>query len=88
MVYSNFGTQGGATKLIFEGLTISVACVLRREKIFELSYQIITQVKDTKVKPVSNGHCQKDQKVVFKTNYPLMLGKSIAENAAMLPTFI
>ena len=43
MVYSNFGTQGGATKLIFEGLTISVACVLRREKIFELSYQIITQ---------------------------------------------
>ena len=31
------------------------------------------------VKPVSNGHSQKDQKLVFKTNYRLMQVKSIAE---------
>ena len=31
------------------------------------------------VKPVSNGHSQKDQKLVFKTNFCLMEVKSIAE---------
>ena len=31
------------------------------------------------VKPVYNGHSQKDQKLVFKTNYCLMQVKSIAE---------
>ena len=31
------------------------------------------------VKPVENGHYQKDQKLVFKTNYSLMQVKSIAE---------
>ena len=31
------------------------------------------------VKPVKNGHSQKDQKLVFKTNYALMQVKSIAE---------
>ena len=31
------------------------------------------------VKPVKNGHSQKDNKMVFKTNYRLMLVKSIAE---------
>ena len=32
------------------------------------------------LKPVQNGHTQKDQKLVFKTmNYPLMQVKSIAE---------
>ena len=31
------------------------------------------------VKPVSNGHTQKDQKLVFKTNYCLMKVKSITE---------
>ena len=30
-------------------------------------------------KPVSNGHSQKDQKLVFNTNYRLMQVKSIAE---------
>ena len=31
------------------------------------------------VKPVKNGHDEKDQKFVFKTNYRLMQVKSIAE---------
>ena len=31
------------------------------------------------VKPVYNGHSQKDQKMVFKTNYRLMQVKNIAE---------
>ena len=31
------------------------------------------------VKPVKNGHSQKDQKLVFKTNYPLMQVEIIAE---------
>ena len=31
------------------------------------------------VKPALNGHSQKDQKLVFKTNYCLMQVKSIAE---------
>ena len=31
------------------------------------------------VKPVENGHYQKDQKLVFKTNFCLMQVKSIAE---------
>ena len=31
------------------------------------------------VKPVLSGHSQKDQKLVFKTNYHLMQVKSIAE---------
>ena len=31
------------------------------------------------VKPVLNGHSQKDRKLVFKTNYRLMQVKSIAE---------
>ena len=31
------------------------------------------------VKPVLNGHSQKDPKLVFKTNYRLMQVKSIAE---------
>ena len=31
------------------------------------------------VKPVSNGHSQKDPKLVFKTNYCLIQVKSIAE---------
>ena len=31
------------------------------------------------VKPVQNDHSQKDQKLVFKTNYRLMQVKSIAE---------
>ena len=33
----------------------------------------------TTVKPVLNGHSQKDRKLVFKTNYRLMQVKSIAE---------
>ena len=33
----------------------------------------------TTVKPVYNGHSQKDHKLVFKTNYPLMQVKSIAD---------
>ena len=44
------------------------------------------------VKPVQKGHSQKDQKLVFKTNYCLMQGKSIAdcslEHSAILSTFI
>ena len=31
------------------------------------------------VKPVYNSHCQKDRKLVYKTNYRLMQVKSIAE---------
>ena len=31
------------------------------------------------VKPVYNSHSQKDQKLVFKTNYCLMQVKSVAE---------
>ena len=31
------------------------------------------------VKPMQNGHSQKDRKLVFKTNYRLMQVKSIAE---------
>ena len=37
------------------------------------SFDILT------VKPVLNGHSQKDHKLVFKTNYRLMQVKSIAE---------
>ena len=33
------------------------------------------------VKPVLNDHSQKDKKLVFKTNYPLMQVKSIAESS-------
>ena len=42
------------------------------------------------VKSVSIGHSQKDQKLVFKTNYCLMQVKSIAERelSAILSTFI
>ena len=45
------------------------------------------------VKPVLNGHSQKDQKLVFKTKYRLMKVKSIAEcspleHSAILSTFI
>ena len=46
------------------------------------------------VKPVTNGHSQKDQKLVFKlkTNYRLTQVKSIAEcskgHSAILSTFI
>ena len=36
------------------------------------------------VKPVYNGHSQKDQKLVFTTNYRLMQG----EHSAILSTFI
>ena len=42
---------------------------------------------------MQNGHSQKDQKLVFKTNYRLMQVKSIAEcskggHSAILSTFI
>ena len=37
------------------------------------------QVSQITVKPVLSGHCQKDQKWLFKTNYRLMQAKSIAE---------
>ena len=44
------------------------------------------------VKPVLNGHIQKDRKLVFKTNYRLMQVRSIAEcsnkHSAILSTFI
>ena len=45
------------------------------------------------VKPVENGHSQKDQNLGFKTNYRLMQVKSIAEcskgeHSAILLTFI
>ena len=40
------------------------------------------------VKPVQKGHSQKDQKLVFKTNYRLMQVKSIAEHSAILSTVI
>ena len=41
------------------------------------------------VKPVYNGHSQKDQKLVFKTNYCLMQDKSNAgEHYVILSTFI
>ena len=48
---------------------------------------------DGTVEPVENGHSQKDQKLVFKTNYRLMQVKSIAEcyplePYAILSTFI
>ena len=41
------------------------------------------------VKPMLNGHSQKDRKSVFKTNYPLMQVKSIAEcsNGSILQYF-
>ena len=52
----------------------------------------ITRIGAT-VKPVLNGHSQKYQKLVFKTNYPLMQVKSIAECSkgafsAIFSTFI
>ena len=37
---------------------------------------------------MSNGHSQKDQKLVFKTNFRLMQVKSIAECSEILLTFI
>ena len=37
---------------------------------------------------IKKGHSQKDQKLVFKTNYSLMQVKSIAEHSAILSTFI
>ena len=42
------------------------------------------------VKPVKNSHSQKDQKLVFKTNYRLMQVKSIAEcsNGSILQYFL
>ena len=39
------------------------------------------------VKPVYIDHSQKDQKLVFKTNYRLMQVKSIAECSAFCNTF-
>ena len=40
------------------------------------------------VKPVQNGHAQKDRKLVFKTNYRLMQAISIAEcSGAFCNTF-
>ena len=44
--------------------------------------------RSSTVKPFLNGHSQKDQKLVFKTNYRLMQVKSIAEHSAILSTFI
>ena len=38
-----------------------------------------TPFSERTVKPVLNGHSQKDRKLVFKTNYHLMQVKSIAE---------
>ena len=40
---------------------------------------VISVLSNMTVKPVRNGHSQKDQKLVFKTNYSLMQVKSIAE---------
>ena len=40
------------------------------------------------VKPVLNGHSQKDQKLFFKTKYRFMQVKSIAEYSAILLAFI
>ena len=45
------------------------------------------------VQPVENCHCQKDQKMVFKTNYSLVNVKIIAEyskgeHSVILSTFI
>ena len=37
---------------------------------------------------LQKGHSQKDQKLVFKTNYCLMEVKCIAEHSAILSTFI
>ena len=48
----------------------------------EWTIQVVTgglrEKKDT-VKPVQNSHSQRDQKLVFMTNYRLMQVKSIAE---------
>ena len=45
--------------------------------IVEKKYEPQTEKQST-VKPVYNGHSQKDQKLVSKTNYRLMQVKSIA----------
>ena len=50
-------------------------------------------IKMNTVKPVQNGHSQKDRKLVLKTNYCLMQVKSVAaprggEQSAKLSTFI
>ena len=37
------------------------------------------QINVLKVKPVLNGHSQKDLKLIFKTDYHLLQVKSIAE---------
>ena len=46
---------------------------------FRILQYYITVLLVPIVKPVYNGHSQKDQKLVFKTNYRLMQAKSIAE---------
>ena len=51
----------------------------------------MTLLKPSTIKPVLNGHSQKDGKLVFKTNYRLMKVKSIAkclEHSKILSTFI
>ena len=47
---------------------------------------IIIELVHCTVKPVYNGHSQKDRKLVFKTNYRLMKVKG--EHSAILLTFI
>ena len=56
--------------------------------IFYLQYH--PEIKQYTVKSVFNGHTQKDEKLVFKTNYHLMQVKSVAEweHSAILSTFI
>ena len=50
-------------------------------------YALTLSVTNT-VKPVKNGHSQKDYKMVFKTNYHLTQVKSIREHSAIRLTFI